>query len=126
MPVIIQTGSGEIGVAVQAMRAGAVNFIEKPYEKATLLDAIVEAYAWSNGEKEVTSADARLRVSSLSGRERDVLDGLIAGQQNADISDNLHITLRDVEIHRANMMEKLRVRSLSQALHFVFAADKAN
>ena len=127
MPVVILTGHGDVGVAVKAMRAGAVNFIEKPYEKEALLGAIEEAYGWLDRghDKEMKAGEARVRLASLTGRERDVLNGLVAGNPNKTIAYDLGISPRTVEIYRANMMEKLRVRSLSEALRIAFIAEKA-
>ena len=127
MPVVILTGHGDVGVAVKAMRAGAVNFIEKPYEKETLLGAIEEAYARldRNHDKDLKASEAVVRLASLTGRERDVLNGLVAGNPNKTIAYDLGISPRTVEIYRANMMEKLRVRSLSEALRIAFIAEEA-
>jgi two-component system, LuxR family, response regulator FixJ len=123
MPVIILTGSGEINIAAQAMRAGAVNFIEKPYEKETLLDAIHRANTEDDGDGQAEAADARSRVANLSGHERDVLDRLVAGDPNTFIAQDLKMAVLDVVIHRANVLEKLRVRSLAQALQLMFSAE---
>lgn len=127
LPVIILTGHGDISVAVKALRAGAVNFIEKPYEKETLLAAIEEAYSKLDRkhDKEMKAGEAKIRLASLTGRERDVLDGLVAGYPNKTIAYDLGISPRTVEIYRANMMEKLRVRSLSEALRIAFIAEDA-
>jgi two-component system response regulator FixJ len=127
MPLIILTGHGDIAVAVKAMRAGAVNFIEKPYEKEELLRAIGEAFARLDclHDKEMKAGEAKIRLASLTGRERDVLDGLVAGFPNKTIAYDLGISPRTVEIYRANMMEKLRVRSLSEALRIAFIAEDA-
>ncbi len=125
MPVVILTGHGDVAVAVKAMRAGAVNFIEKPYEKEALLGAIEEAYARldRNYDKDMKAGEAHVRLASLTGRERDVLNGLVAGYPNKTIAYDLGISPRTVEIYRANMMEKLRVRSLSDALRIAFIAE---
>jgi two-component system, LuxR family, response regulator FixJ len=127
MPVVILTGHGDVAVAVKAMRAGAVNFIEKPYEKEALLHAIEEAYARLDRsyDKDMKAGEARVRLASLTGRERDVLDGLVTGYPNKTIAYDLGISPRTVEIYRANMMEKLRVRSLSEALRIAFIAEDA-
>lgn len=126
MPVVILTGHGDIAVAVKAMRAGAVNFIEKPYEKAVLLHAIEEAFERLDRahDREMRADEARVRLASLTGRERDVLNGLVAGYPNKTIAFDLGISSRTVEIYRANMMEKLRVRSLSEALRIAFIAEQ--
>ena len=126
MPVVILTGHGDIAVAVKAMRAGAVNFIEKPYEKEELLCAVEEAFELldRSHDKVMKSSEAKIRLASLTGRERDVLNGLVAGYPNKTIAYDLGISPRTVEIYRANMMEKLRVRSLSEALRIAFIADQ--
>lgn len=126
MPVVILTGHGDIALAVKAMRGGAVNFIEKPYEKEELLRAIEEAYARldRSHDREMKSGEAKIRLASLTGRERDVLNGLVAGYPNKTIAYDLGISPRTVEIYRANMMEKLRVRSLSEALRIAFIAEE--
>ena len=125
MPVVILTGHGDIAVAVKAMRGGAVNFIEKPYEKEELLRAIEEAYARldRSHDRDMKAGEAKIRLASLTGRERDVLNGLVAGYPNKTIAYDLGISPRTVEIYRANMMEKLRVRSLSEALRIAFIAE---
>jgi two-component system response regulator FixJ len=127
MPVVVLTGHGDVGVAVQAMRAGAVNFLEKPYEKEALLGAIEEAYDRldRSRSKDMHAAEARVRLASLTGRERDVLNGLVQGNPNKTIAYDLGISPRTVEIYRANMMEKLRARSLSEALRIAFIAEDA-
>lgn len=125
MPVVILTGHGDVEVAVQAMRAGAINFLEKPYEKEALLAAMEEAFQRiENSElKEMAFSEATVRLACLTGRERDVLDGLMTGYPNKTIAYDLGISPRTVEIYRANMMEKLRVRSLAEALRIGFAAE---
>ena len=123
-PVIIMTGHGDIAVAVQAMKAGAIDFIEKPFEKQTLVSALevgrqrLDRAATSDARAE--EANARLNI--LTPRERDVLIGLVRGLPNKTIAYDLGISPRTVEIHRANLMEKLEVRSLSEALRIAFAA----
>jgi two-component system response regulator FixJ len=128
MPVVILTGHGDIALAVKAMRDGAVNFIEKPYEKEELLRAIEEAYARleRSHDRDMKAGEAKIRLASLTGRERDVLNGLVAGYPNKTIAYDLGISPRTVEIYRANMMEKLRVRSLSEALRIAFIAEESS
>ncbi len=128
MPVVILTGHGDVTLAVKAMRAGSVNFIEKPYEKATLISALDEAFMRleRGHEKEMLASEALVRLASLTGRERDVLNGLVAGYPNKTIAYDLGISARTVEIYRANMMEKLRVRSLSEALRIAFIAEQVD
>lgn len=128
MPVVVLTGHGDIALAVKAMRGGAVNFIEKPYEKEELLRAIEEAYARldQSHDRDMKAGEAKIRLASLTGRERDVLNGLVAGYPNKTIAYDLGISPRTVEIYRANMMEKLRVRSLSEALRIAFIAEEGD
>lgn len=124
MPVIVLTGHGDIAIAVRAMKAGAVDFIEKPFEKAVLLAAIDTAFARLNAAdgKSARKADADIAVAGLTEREREVLDGLARGLPNKTIAYDLGISPRTVEVHRANLMAKLEVRSLSDALRIAFAA----
>jgi two-component system response regulator FixJ len=126
MPVVVLTGHGDIAIAVKAMRNGAVNFIEKPYEKEELLRAVDETFEWldRSHDKAMKSSEAKIRLASLTGRERDVLNGLVAGYPNKTIAYDLGISPRTVEIYRSNMMDKLRVRSLSEALRIAFIADQ--
>lgn len=123
-PVIVMTGHGDVGVAVQAMKAGAVDFIEKPFEKAVLLGAIEEGFARIEqaDRSHARAEEARVRLQALTPRERDVLEGLVRGHPNKTIAYDLDISPRTVEIHRANLMSKLGVASLSEALRIAFAA----
>jgi two-component system response regulator FixJ len=125
LPVVIMTGHGDVTLAVQAMKAGAVDFIEKPFEKAVLLDAIAQAFERLDRSKASVqrAKEASVRLQSLTGREREVLDGLAQGLPNKTIAYDLGISPRTVEIHRANLMTKLEVRSLSEALRIAFAAQ---
>ncbi|WP_404709898.1 response regulator transcription factor [Sphingomonas sp. MMS24-J13] len=121
---IVLTGQGNITLAVDAMKAGALDFVEKPYEHLALLQMVEGAFS----RLETDSADAarvesaRAKLARLSGRETDVLKGLIDGQANKVIAHHLDISPRTVEIYRAHLMEKLEVRSLSEALRVAFAA----
>ncbi|OAN53371.1 response regulator transcription factor [Sphingobium sp. TCM1] len=128
MPVIILTGNGDISIAVRAMKAGAVEFIEKPFEKAVLLDAIAAAFERldNSGKRATRAADASVLIAALTGREQDVLKGLAEGLPNKTIAYDLGISPRTVEVHRANLMTKLGVRSLSDALRIAFAANLGN
>lgn len=122
-PVVILTGHGDVSIAVRAMKAGAVDFIEKPFEKATLLAAIDAAFErLRHAGREASRAEgAKVRIASLTARERDVLAGLAEGLPNKTIAYDLGISPRTVEIHRANLMTKLDARSLSVALRIAFA-----
>lgn len=124
LPVVIMTGHGDVGLAVEAMKAGAVDFIEKPFEKAVLLGALEEGFARltraGNAQARREAAEAKLKV--LTGREREVLDGLARGLPNKTIGYDLGISARTVEVHRANVMTKLGVPSFAEALRIAFAA----
>lgn len=124
MPVIILTGHGDISIAVRAMKAGAIDFIEKPFEKDVLLGAIDAAFERldSSGEASTRAEEAAVVLAALSPREREVLEGLAQGLPNKTIAYDLGISARTVEVHRANVMTKLGARSLSDALRIAFAA----
>jgi two-component system response regulator FixJ len=124
LPVIVMTGHGDVGLAVRAMKAGAIDFIEKPFEKASLMAALDEGFARveQSDRRKVRAEEAALRLEVLTARERDVLNGLVSGLPNKTIAYDLGISARTVEIYRANMMTKLGVRSLSEALRIAFAA----
>ena len=124
LPVIVMTGHGDINVAVQAMKAGAVDFIEKPFEKSALLGALEMGFDRLDqaGKRQARGEEARARLEVLTGRERDVLEGLVRGHPNKTIAYDLGISPRTVEIHRSNLMTKLEVASLSEALRLAFAA----
>ena len=124
MPVVIMTGHGDVNIAVRAMKAGAIDFIEKPFEKAVLMAALDQAQARldRSGQRRTNAEEAATRLKILTPREREVLDGLVEGLPNKTIAFDLGISPRTVEIHRANLMAKLEVRSLSEALRLAFAA----
>lgn len=121
---IILTGQGNVGLAVQAMKAGALDFMEKPYEAEQLMQVLERAFAMLEESSETSARldAAKSKISKLSPRETDVLKGLIEGRSNKVIAYELDISPRTVEIYRANLMEKLEVRSLSEALRIAFAA----
>jgi two-component system response regulator FixJ len=126
LPVIIMTGHGDVSLAVKAMKAGAVDFVEKPFSKGSLLGAIEESFQRLD-RRETTddrARDAGIRLQALTPRERDVLEGLAKGLPNKTIAYDLGISPRTVEIHRANLMSKLGVRSLSEALRIAFSAQE--
>lgn len=123
-PVIVLTGHGDVAVAVKAMKAGAIDFVEKPYEKQTLVSALGRAFDRMEARslKDVLADEARGRVERFTPREKDVLVGLVDGFTNKMIAETLDISPRTVEIHRANLMEKLDAPSLSGVLRIAFAA----
>ena len=124
LPVVIMTGHGDIDMAVTAMKAGASDFIEKPFEKAALLGCVDAArrIAVADRGASARAEDARARLNVLTDREREVLDGLVDGLPNKTIAFDLGISPRTVEIHRANLMQKLEVKSLAEALRIAFHA----
>ena len=121
---IILTGQGNVTLAVQAMKAGALDFLEKPYEAEQLLDIVDAAFSRLEADSSEAArvAAATAKIEALSPRETDVLKGLIEGRSNKIIAYDLDISPRTVEIYRANLMDKLGVRSLSEALRIAFAA----
>ena len=124
LPVIMLTGHGDVALAVRAIKAGAIEFLEKPFERATLLAAIETALAKAAriGRDQLAAAEASVLLAALTPRERDVLDGMVLGRPNKLIAFDLDIATRTVEVHRANLMEKLMARSLSDVLRIAFAA----
>ena len=127
LPVVVVTAHGDVPLAVQAMRAGASDFIEKPYGGEAIIQAAEAALARGDEDRARTreAAEAAARVAALTAREADVLRGLLAGRQNKVIARDLGISPRTVEIHRANLMDKLGVQSLSEALRTALAAGWA-
>lgn len=123
-PIVIMTGHGDVNMAVRAIKAGAVDFIEKPFEKALLLAAITEAKQRlsDTDHRHSKREGARLLLNGLTPREYDVLEGLVEGFPNKTIGYDLGISPRTVEIHRANLMSKLGVHNLSDLLRIAFIA----
>jgi two-component system, LuxR family, response regulator FixJ len=126
-PLIVITGHGDVPLAVRAMKAGAVDFIEKPFAAEIMLDSIGTALARlampdRTTENDPVAAAAAGRVADLSPRERQVLQGLLAGLPNKSIAYDLGISPRTVEIHRARVMDKMGARSLSELVRMSLAA----
>ena len=123
-PVIVVSGHGDIAMAVQAMREGAVDFLEKPADRQNVLDAVRNAFATIDDCEEQRSRSdwARMMLGRLTLREKEVLDGLACGYPNKTIAYDLGISSRTVEVYRANIMDKLRVSSFAEALRIAFAA----
>jgi two-component system response regulator FixJ len=117
LAVIVVTGQGDIQTAVRAMKLGAVDFLEKPYSDHALLGSIEAAFRTErHSDRDRDIADAARRIGTLSPREREVLDGLLAGQPNKLIAYHLGISVRTVEVHRARMMERLGMRQLAEVI----------
>ena len=125
MPSIVVTGRGDVPMAVAAMRAGAIDFIEKPFEDDVLVDAIKRAASSFDGTaKDGDDTSALLsRLEQLSEREREVLSGLVGGLSNKTIAYDLDINPRTVEIHRANVMSKMQAQSLPELIRMAIAMD---
>jgi len=123
-PVIVMTGHADVPLAIEAVRAGVKDFIEKPFDDEALLSSIRSALADHVGsaEREGQNAEVLERLASLSARERQVLDGLVAGRANKVIAYDLEISPRTVEVYRANVMTKMQARSLSELVRMTILA----
>ena len=124
IPVIVITGHGDIALAVDAMKMGALDFLEKPFDDELLLSAVRSAL---NREKEAAKHNAEIneirdKLAALSNRERQVLEGLVGGKANKVIAFNLGISPRTVEIYRANLMTKMAANSLSDLVRMAMIA----
>ena len=115
VPVIVITGHGDVPVAVEAMKIGAMDFLEKPFDDEVLLASVRSALNRQDGDSKRHAERAQIesKLASLSNRERDVLGGLVAGRANKQIAYDLGISPRTVEIYRANLMNKMQAGSLS-------------
>lgn len=124
IPVIVITGHGDVQLAVEAMKTGAVDFIEKPFDDDVLLAAIKSALdRWNKGAKQdAEHTQLREKLGNLSAREREVLEGLVAGKPNKVIAFDLGISPRTVEIYRANVMTKMNAGSLSDLVRMALLA----
>src|SRR5690606_17497697 len=123
VPVIVMTGHADVPLAVRAMKAGAADFIEKPFTDDQILASIAAALSVPGGEPDPELA---AQVESLTPRERDVLDLLVVGHPNKVIAHRLDISPRTVEIHRAHVMEKMRARSLPELVRLAMRAGIAS
>ena len=123
LPVIVITGHGDIPLAVEAMKSGAIDFIEKPFAEEAILRAVrsAEDRAKKLGRRSEEDAQVAARLASLSERERQVLDGLVAGNANKTIAYELGISPRTVEVYRANLMTKMQAKSLSELIRMTLA-----
>lgn len=122
-PLIVITGHGDVPLAVRAMKAGAIDFIEKPFASEAILDSLGAAFArlaTPIGQDPAAGAAAS-KLNLLSPREREVLEGLLAGLPNKSIAYDLGISPRTVEIHRARVMDKMGARSLSELIRLALA-----
>ncbi len=125
LPIIFITGHGDIQMAVEAMRRGALDFIRKPFREQDLLDRINEALAFDAGKRKNIAERQQLldKVAALSEREREVFHRVAAGEMNKVIAQDLGISARTVEVHRSRVMEKLGVRTLAQLVRVKIEAE---
>jgi len=124
VPVILMTGNADLPMAIWAMKAGAVDFLEKPFDDDRILSAVNEAMRGleQRNLRNARVADARDRIAELSEREREIMDGLVAGKPNKVIAGDLDISPRTVEIHRARVLAKVGVRSLPELVRLALLA----
>jgi two-component system response regulator FixJ len=127
VPVIVITGHGDVPLAVEAMKVGASDFLEKPFDDEVLLASVRSALKRQDGEKKRNSERTEIenKLTTLSNRERDVLNGLVAGRANKQIAYDLGISPRTVEIYRANLMNKMQAGSLSDLVRMALLAGIA-
>lgn len=125
LPVIVMTGHADLALAIEAMRAGVIDFLEKPFEDKALLSALRSALGASEEDRRRAQdrQEIRGRRAALSGREAEVLDGLLAGKANKIIAYDLGISPRTVEIYRANVMTKMQAASLSELVRMCLLAE---
>jgi len=124
LPVIVMTGHGDVPLAVEAMKLGALDFLEKPFEDDRLIGMIETALSQNDGgsKSEALAAEMAARVASLTQRERQVMQGLVSGQSNKVIAREYDISPRTVEVYRANVMTKMQAGNLSELVRFAIRA----
>jgi two-component system, LuxR family, response regulator FixJ len=127
LPVIVMTGHGDVPIAVEAMKAGAADFLEKPFDDEQLLASVLRAIAASERVRDEAeaAADIAARLATLTPREREVLDKLVEGLPNKTIAYDLGSSPRTVEVHRARVMEKMGARSLPELVRMKIAVSGA-
>lgn len=128
VPVIVLTGHADVPTAVRAMKSGAFDFVEKPFDGEDLLERIHRCLSDSAIRRpgDAWRRQAGARLSRLTRRERQVMDGLVEGKRNKEIADCLFISFRTVELHRAKIMEKLEANSLSDIVRIALLAEREN
>jgi two-component system response regulator FixJ len=124
-PVIVITGHADVPLAIQAMKAGVADFIEKPFDDEVILNAVRSALERASDRQAAHAERERIleRIAALSQREREVLEGLVAGKANKAIAFDLNISARTVEVYRANVMTKMQANSLSEVVRMVTIAE---
>ena len=127
-PIVIMTGHGDVPLAVEAMKLGAVDFLEKPFEDDRLIGMIEAAIQQAEpaAKSEAVTLDIASRIATLSPRERQVMDGLIAGLSNKLIAREYDISPRTIEVYRANVMTKMQANSLSELVRLAMRAGMLN
>ena len=125
LPAIVVTGHGDVQMAVEAMKNGALDFIEKPFSDEVLIESIHRAVEQAGSERDAAAAESRIRerIESLSERELQVLKGVVQGQANKVIAAELGISPHTVEVYRANLMGKMQARSLAELVRMVMGID---
>ncbi len=128
LPVIVITGHGDVPLAVEAMKNGAVDFLEKPFEDEHLIGSVRAALdrLQQNALRDAKQADVEARLATLTNREREVLEGVVAGKPNKAIAFDLAISPRTVEIYRANVMTKMAAASLSELVRMALLGGVMN
>lgn len=127
MPIIVITGHGDVDTAVRAMKRGAADFIQKPFDPAELLDLVchtMTAYHARRNADEVR-AKAIERIAQLTPREREIADQFLSGKRNKQVANALSISVRTVELHRASIIRKLDAKSIADAVHIITLAESA-
>jgi two-component system response regulator FixJ len=127
-PIVIMTGHGDVPLAVEAMKLGAVDFLEKPFEDDRLIGMIEAAIRQAEpaAKSEAITLDIAARIATLSPRERQVMEGLIAGLSNKQIARDYDISPRTIEVYRANVMTKMLANSLSELVRLAMRAGMLN
>ncbi|GAA0859378.1 response regulator transcription factor [Aliiglaciecola litoralis] len=125
LPIIFVTGHGDVPMAVQAIKEGAIEFIQKPYREQELIDCIQSAIQQNIQSQQniLYAREVALRIHSLTSREQEVMRRVISGQANKTIATELHLSQRTIDIHRANVMEKMQATSLADLVTMVLTQD---
>ena len=128
LPIICITGHGDVSTAVEAIKLGAADFFEKPFDSTQLIERIKHCLQEQHNQRQLDVFTARAKeiVSKLTPREYEVLQGLVEGLRNKQIAYNMGISIRTVELHRVHVMDKLEAKSLSDVLKIAIAADYEN
>lgn len=126
-PVIVLTGHGDVALAVEAMKAGVVDFIEKPFDEGALLKAVQTALAREENviARETERAEVEARIALLSQREREVFEAIVVGESNKSAAQKLGISPRTVEIYRAHVMDKMGARTLSELVRMALIRERS-